>query len=883
MEKAKGWSRTCGICKKQAPDDAEFTFSEEDLMVNKIGMPYVRCTHNHCINLSKNDPDEDLSAAINRKLVEPDVIKMIENAKKEREVVKMEKKREKEIKARLKEIEKRQEAGEEAVIDEGEDYVDEVDEVEDDETVGINKEEDYVDEVDADDELNVEDMLSNAGIGEVNNQIDRHPFMGEKDVEDEKYVPNPEEDVVNPEEYLEESVVNPEEYPEEYPEEFIEKWGGFPEKFVGKTWELFCPSCHEYFTFFIGDIKFKRNNIPFVSCLNRAGHFENSPYPVVITKDAMEGDQLLKEAVEYMRGLPENVEKIEDAKGNTKGAKEKTEKEGNVQEKPRRIEPKSKSKGKGKGSDDKDKGHIEVPKETDEVILKHGYMYEQGEGPVSVEMKEREKVKMWGPTALDSLKRERLENELNAVTGQKEVIDRVLKRFDNNEAVRNNQLALFDTIKEFITRLQAAYVTDIVNSVFSVDKRYRPLIDPSHNYGNEYGGNPNMPNMNPNMNMGVPPGSYNRQGGYGNEDWRGGVRRDEYPYSREPITQGDVAHIVKDAISEVEKEKERERYTTSEDVASIIKSAFEEFEDKKQMATYVTPEEVANIVKSAFTDRMTIEDKKRMDAEREREMWGLKNEITAVRSELRSGGGHPGVKEESPYLDFMKSRLVNLEKMRDEDLKNAINNMQDKKARSENFDLEMKKLDHQTELKKMELGEEEKKRDLIQGAIAPVAMQVGSALGEVIPNMVMPHPPPATEASPPMQTTLSVSSSPPPIMKEEEPIWNERHEKHERREEENKESREETEANNNKETEAKIGDEPDKKNVEQAFCPSCGNLIGFPKGVSAFRCPVCGTISEIRKCKECGAPIIYMRGASNVQCSSCGKVYRIKKVDGRKK
>ena len=173
----------------------------------------------------------------------------------------------------------------------------------------------------------------------------------------------------------------------------------------------------------------------------------------------------------------------------------------------------------------------------------------------------------------------------------------------------------------------------------------------------------------------------------------------------------------------------------------------------------------------------------------------------------------------------------------------------------------------------MELGEEEKKRDLIQGAIAPVAAEVGSALGGIIPNMVMPHPPPAPEASLPMQTTFNVSSSPPPAMEKEPPLY----EKHEK---ENKERGEETEFDNNKETETKEAkaEKPGKKDVEQAFCPSCGNLIGFPKGVSAFRCPVCGTISEIRKCKECGAPIIYMRGASNVQCSGCGKVYRIKKV-----
>ena len=852
------WTRTCGMCKRQNPHDAEFSFSEEDLLVNKIGVPYVKCCKGHCNNLSKNDPDDLLREAISRKLSAPDTVKMLENAKAERakaKVVKMEKKKEKEIKAKLSEIEKGKEGKEKAEdgAEEEEEktrpekqldhyqYIEEDEEEKDDE----DDEEEYEDK---DDELNVEDMLNNAGISNKDDQIDQHQFIVE-DAPTEEFT---EERSLPTEEFTEERSLPT----EEFTEESFEKWGDFPERFLGKTWELLCPVCHEYFAFFIGDIKFKKNNVPFVSCPNEEGHPRGGLFPVTISKDAMANDELLKEAIKFMRGLPENVKKIEDAKGNTKVAKgkvvkaAKTDEDGIAQEKPRRIEAKGKSK-------DNAKGHVEIPRETDNVILKHGYMYEKGEEPVSTEMREREKVKMWGHTALDDLKREKLEDELNAVTGQEEVINRILKRFNNDERVRNNQLALFDTIKEFITRLQSAYVTDIVNSVFSVDKRYRPLIDSSHEY-DSHGYN----NMNMNMGMGAgmhPQGDYNyrRPYGDGNNGWHGNEYADQY--SHESISKGDVSNIVKDAISEIEREKEKEKYITHEDVATIIKNALKEADDAKRQDKYVTPEAVADIVKSAFTDRMTMEDDKRREEERTREMWGIKNEINAVRSEMHTGGNAPGKEEGFSYLGFLKTRLEKLEDLRDTDMKSALSSMQEKTVRSENFDLEMKKLDHATELKKMELGEEEKKRDTLQGMIAPVAAEVGAALGGVIPNMIMPPAPapvPQTEIPP---ASFNVSSSPSPAISDDN-------------------GREEPNHNDMAKAEAKTENPPGKNDMEQAFCPSCGNLIGFPKGASAFKCPVCGTTNEIRKCKECGAPIIYMRGATNVQCSGCGKVYSIKKV-----
>jgi LSD1 subclass zinc finger protein len=197
--------------------------------------------------------------------------------------------------------------------------------------------------------------------------------------------------------------------------------------------------------------------------------------------------------------------------------------------------------------------------------------------------------------------------------------------------------------------------------------------------------------------------------------------------------------------------------------------------------------------------------------------------------------------------------------------------------------LEMKKLDHETELKKMELNEEEKKRTVMENAIAPVAAEVGAALGGVVPNLLMPKETATPSAATPPNTNSSVftseySESPehhtpasPQTLEDKQgqkPAKN-----HSNPGGETKTDKDEGEGEKKAGTKGETGSE-----MERAFCPSCGNLIGFPKGVSAFRCPVCGTINEIRKCKECGAPIIYMRGAANVQCSSCGKVYRIKKV-----
>jgi LSD1 subclass zinc finger protein len=196
----------------------------------------------------------------------------------------------------------------------------------------------------------------------------------------------------------------------------------------------------------------------------------------------------------------------------------------------------------------------------------------------------------------------------------------------------------------------------------------------------------------------------------------------------------------------------------------------------------------------------------------------------------------------------------------------------------------MKKLDHETELKKMELNEEEKKRTVMENAIAPVAAEVGAALGGVIPNLIMPKETAMPSAATPHSTNSSVFTS----EYSESPKSPEHHISASPQTLEDEQGQKPAKNHGNPGGETKTDkDEGGKKvgtkgetgsEMEKAFCPSCGNLIGFPKGVSAFRCPVCGTTNEIRKCKECGAPIIYMRGAANVQCSSCGKVYRIKKV-----